>query len=93
MKFPIGFRSESPVTPTSDCYEANKGIASKPVKSLVDIRFPTRNMTLSYYNDQFDLAPGDLVYVDGKLEGLLGHISTVLSTWFRLYQYALVQDW
>ena len=77
MKFPIGFRSESPVTPTPDCYEANKGIASKPVKSLVDIRFPTRNMTLSYYNDQFDLAPGDLVYVDGKLEGLLGHVVSV----------------
>ena len=77
MKFPIGFRSESPVTPTLDYNEANKGIASEPVKSLVDIRFPTRNMTLAYYNDQFDLAPGDLVYVDGKLEGLLGHVVSV----------------
>ena len=77
MKFPIGFRSESPETPTPDYYETNKGIASKPVKSLVDIRFPTRNMTLSYYNDRFDLAPGDLVYVDGKLEGLLGHVVSV----------------
>ena len=34
MKFPIGFRSENPVPQAPDCYEANKGITSKPVKSL-----------------------------------------------------------
>lgn len=38
MKFPIGFRSESPAAPTPDYNEANKSVASKPVKSLVDIR-------------------------------------------------------
>jgi len=47
------------------------------VKSLVDIWFPARNMTLSYYNDQFDLAPGDLVYVEGKLEGKPGRVVKV----------------
>ena len=33
----------------------------KPTRSLVLIHFPARNMTLSYYNDQFDLHCGDLV--------------------------------
>ena len=38
-----------------------------PRKSVVQIYFAARNMTLAYYNDQFDLHRGDLVYVDGKL--------------------------
>ena len=46
-------------------------------KSVVQVRFPGRGMALSYYNDQFDLKVGDLVYVDGKLEGQLGHITNV----------------
>ncbi|MBR4889483.1 MAG: hypothetical protein IKU17_10090 [Clostridia bacterium] len=34
-------------------------------------------MTLAYYNDQFDLHRGDIVYVDGKLEGLRGRVTDV----------------
>ena len=49
----------------------------KPTRSLVLIHFPARNMTLSYYNDQFDLHCGDLVFVDGKLEGLRGQVVDV----------------
>lgn len=45
-----------------------------PRKSLVQVRFPGKGMALSYYNDLFDLKPGDLVYVDGKLEGQLGRV-------------------
>ena len=52
----------------------------KPTKSLVLIHFPARNMTLSYYNDQFDLHCGDLVFVDGKLEGFRGHVVDVCYT-------------
>ena len=48
-----------------------------PRKSLVQVRFPGRGMALSYYNDEFDLKVGDRVYVDGKLEGQLGHIMDV----------------
>ena len=48
-----------------------------PQKSLVQVYFPGRGMTLSYYNDQFDLTPGDLVYVEGKLEGQLGRVIQV----------------
>ena len=46
-------------------------------KSVVQVRFPGRGMALSYYNDQFDLNRGDLVYVDGKLEGQLGRVVEV----------------
>ena len=35
-------------------------------------------MTLDYYNDQFDLHRGDLVFVDGKLEGLRGRVVDVM---------------
>jgi hypothetical protein len=48
-----------------------------PRKSVVQVRFPNRGMALSYYNDQFDLKKGDLVYVDGKLEGQLGRVVEV----------------
>lgn len=48
-----------------------------PRKSVVQVRFPGKGMALSYYNDQFDLKVGDLVYVDGKLEGQLGRITDV----------------
>lgn len=46
-------------------------------KSVVSIYFPKRDMTLSYYNDQFDLKVGDIVYVEGKLEGLRGRVMEV----------------
>ena len=32
---------------------------------------------LAHYNDSFDLYCGDLVYVDGKLEGLCGRVVQV----------------
>ena len=38
-----------------------------PQKSLVQVYFPNRNQTLTYFNDQFDLKLGDVVFVDGKL--------------------------
>lgn len=48
-----------------------------PRKSVVRVYFAARNMTLAYYNDQFDLHCGDLVYVDGKLAGLRGRVIEV----------------
>ena len=44
------------------------------VRSVVSVFFPDRHMTLSYYNDMFNLHKGDLVYVEGKLEGLQGQV-------------------
>lgn len=48
-----------------------------PRKSLVQVQFPGRGMALSYFNDLFDLKVGDLVYVDGKLEGQLGRVTDI----------------
>ena len=64
MKFKIGFTAQideedkiesAPVITTPRKQEA--------VKSLVQIRFPSRNMTLAYFNDRFDLRRRDLVYL------------------------------
>lgn len=48
-----------------------------PRKSIVQVYFPEREMTLTYYNDLFDLHFGDIVYVDGKLEGMRGRVTDV----------------
>lgn len=45
--------------------------------SLVSVYFPSRDKEWVYYNDQFDLNCGDLVYVDGKLEGKAGRVTNV----------------
>lgn len=81
MKFKIGFKG----------YEEEKKedlmIAkiheNNPVKSVVQVRFPSKGFTLAYYNDQFDLHVGDIVFVDGKLEGVQG-IVTEVSRSFKI---------
>lgn len=76
MKFKIGFTTEKEekaepvvtVIPT---------IKHEAVKSLVQVKFSSKNVPLTYYNDKFDLKKGDLVYVDGKLEGQRGTVVEV----------------
>lgn len=75
-KYPIGFAtsdSEIAVQKSNDIMPKQ----NRARKSLVRIYFPARDMTLSYYNDMFDLHKGDIVYVDGKLEGLQGRVVDV----------------
>ena len=51
-----------------------------PVRSLVQVAFDSGQNPLTYYNDRFDLKQGDVVYVEGKMEGRRGHvISLTLS--------------
>lgn len=52
-------------------------VGKTPAKSIVRVHFPARNTTLAYFNDRFDLHIGDIVYVDGKLEGLRGFVVDV----------------
>lgn len=60
-------------------------------KSVVRVYFPARGFACSYYNDKFDLKKGDGVYVDGKLEGLLGFITEVSYCFkIRLSEYKRV---
>ncbi len=77
MAFKIGFTAEhektKPVCVTG--YVPEK--ADTPRKSVVQVYFPKRDITLAYYNDRFDLQIGDVVYVEGKLEGQQGRIVEV----------------
>lgn len=45
--------------------------------SVVRVYFPARGFACTYYNDKFDLQCGDIVYVDGKLEGLRGFVTEI----------------
>lgn len=73
----IGFSGET-VDKGTECIAEEFHKENAPArKSLVQIHFPQRGMELAYYNDMFDLVCGDLVYVDGKLEGMLGRVTNV----------------
>lgn len=77
MAFKIGFAAEHS---NNNSVEATYTVPQQTAaqrKSVVQVYFAGRNMTLAYYNDQFDLHPGDMVYVDGKLEGMLGRVTEV----------------
>lgn len=72
MAFKIGFISESDHKSGEVCADPPKQAA--PRRSVVQVYFPARHRTLAYYNDRFDLRQGDLVFVDGKLEGKQGRV-------------------
>ena len=75
MTFRIGFAAEEERTENAAevpvCAES-----ATPRRSVVQVRFPGRG-PLAYYNDRFDLRRGDMVYVDGKLEGQRGRVTDV----------------
>ena len=75
MKFPIGFAFND--EPKKVEIEPLVQEPTVPVKSLVQVYFPERNQTLTYFNDQFDLKRGYFVFVDGKLEGIRGIVREV----------------
>ena len=83
MSFKIGFTAE-----TENCEvildKGHEEMIQKALdkaknikKSVVEVYFSDRRLTCSYYNDMFDLKRGDIVYVDGKLEGLRGRVTAV----------------
>lgn len=53
------------------------------VMSLVRVRFEDAAHELTYFNDRFDLKPGDRVFVSGKRAGEAGIVNAV-STKFRI---------
>lgn len=76
-KYAIGFNTT--INKESDDnvpMEVCKGVI-EPKKSIVQVYFPSRDMSWAYYNDSFDLKIGDLVYVEGKLEGKIGRVVDV----------------
>lgn len=77
MTLKIGFAAEHYENKPVGAAYATPDHTTAPRKSVVQVYFAGRNMTLAYYNDQFDLHRGDMVYVDGKLEGKLGRVVEV----------------
>ena len=81
MKSILGFR-DSEADDIMETMPAEARTEEVPVRSLVQVRLSGYG-SLTYYNDRFDLQPGDLVYVSGKLEGRIGRVESV-STRFRI---------
>lgn len=77
MAFKIGFTAENPIKDQNETTYTAQDAPSAPRKSVVQVEFSGRNMSLAYYNDMFDLKCGDRVYVDGKLEGQIGYVTDV----------------
>lgn len=73
----MGLVAEYPAEKQNEAEDTAQRVQTSPRKSVVQVRFPNRNMTLAYYNDRFDLHRGDMVYVDGKLEGRVGCVTEV----------------
>ena len=77
MAFKIGFSVSEEKEKMTAPEPPDVSEEREPRRSVVRVQFPQRNMTLAYYNDRFDLHCGDLVYVDGKLEGKRGRVVDV----------------
>lgn len=76
-KYPIGFNSNMEQKRTAETNISGYQEACQPKQSVVQIYFPSRDRSWAYYNDAFDLKVGDLVYVEGKLEGKIGRVTEV----------------
>ena len=76
MKNMIGFSCEGEETIAPQIKSEQKE-TERPVRSLVKVRFPELNRCCAYYNDQFDLKEGDMVFVSGKLACECGIVDTV----------------
>ena len=81
MKLKIGFRGYEKEENTN--MQVTEPVVAAPVKSVVQVRFPSDGRSFAYYNDGFDLKVGDVVFVEGKFEGLQG-IVTEVSHSFRI---------
>ena len=81
---PIGFAKECLANRNA---EKNREEASRTgkvaVPSVVRVKFRSCGRELDYFNDQFDLKPGDPVFVDGKLAGQRGRV-TAVSRHFKI---------
>ncbi|MBR6791435.1 MAG: hypothetical protein IKM31_11285 [Oscillospiraceae bacterium] len=90
MKYRIRFWAESSDGNAAKL-SAAAAVRAAPRPSVVQVYFAERKMKLAYYNDRFDLQPGDLVYVEGKLEGIRGRVVEVsYNFWIRMSDYKRV---
>lgn len=76
-KFGIGFHIQEQENTDDLTVPTVTQTRNTPQCSLVDVYFPDRDRSWTYYNDKFDLHKGDIVYVEGKLEGKQGRVVNV----------------
>lgn len=77
MVLKIGFSAETSSEKTAEPIYAAEKAETVPRKSMVRVYFPSRDISLTYYNDRFDLSRNNLVYVEGKLQGERGRVMDV----------------
>ena len=77
MAFKIGFTADHKQTQLEEPAYQSRQHTDAPRPSVAQVYFETRDRSWSYYNDRFDLHVGDLVYVEGKLEGVRGRVVEV----------------
>ena len=74
MKFKIGFSGYEEEQQTAEQLAEMPG-EMQPVKSVVQVRFPSQGRSYSYYNDRFDLHVGDIVFVrEGNRDRAVAHL-------------------
>ena len=83
MKSILGFTTNSQ-QPTTPSIQEPTVVEQAPVRSVVRVRFFGSRINYLYYNDKFDLHPGDLVYVAGSMAGHMGRVETV-TTKFKIH--------
>lgn len=84
MSFIIGFKPHDKEDAKEKNTTEKTAVNSKePKKSLVEVYFKERGSSYTYYNDKFNLKKGDIVFVEGKLEGVRG-VVTDLSYSFKI---------
>ncbi len=76
-KYPIGFNTNLYKDTAQNTIPKDFEKEINPKKSVVSVYFPTRGVNYAYYNDLFDLKVGDMVYVGGKLSGIMGQVTQV----------------
>ena len=92
MRFTIsGFGGASQEGQETPAAREAEPVSAAPRKSVVQVCFPETGRSLAYYNDRFNLKAGDRVYVSGKLEGVLGIVTSVNYNFrIRLSEYQKV---
>ncbi len=91
MNFKIGFSADTNNIKKEENVSATTVATVEPKKSLVQVLFASRGRSYTYYNDAFDLHPGDIVYVEGALEGIQGRVVEVSYTFkIKLSDYKRV---
>ena len=89
MKFRTAYRKSSKLS-AAHIPNSENTRSAVPRSSVVQVSFPGHR-SYAYYNDRFDLHVGDIVYVDGKLEGQRGRVTEVNYTFkIRLSDYKQV---